>query len=171
MFHRSAAVCPARPATHGGKPAQVRRTRGSPHIFCSSGTRTNGGLILSVWHRLNGCGLLLVLYGSAEVDSTSLTRSGLILEPRILLVSHDLHHRLFRRWSYKLLSASDGRTIVSGDQSSEELVRETLRQVLQLGRHIFNATEQMMVDVRNTFVNEPNASAQQNSLMFIIFCL
>ncbi|ROI83827.1 Tripartite motif-containing protein 47 [Anabarilius grahami] len=82
--------------------------------------------------------------GAAEADSSSLTRSGLILEPRILLVSHDLHSRLFQQWSYKLLSESDGcRTVVSEDQSSEELVRETLRQVLQLGRHLFNAAEQM----------------------------
>uniref|UniRef100_A0A8C1GYX1 Testis expressed 47 n=1 Tax=Cyprinus carpio carpio TaxID=630221 RepID=A0A8C1GYX1_CYPCA len=70
--------------------------------------------------------------------------SGPILEPRILLVSHDLPSRLFQLWSYKLLDESDSqRTLVSDEQSPERLVRDTLHQILRLGRHLLNKTQQI----------------------------
>ncbi|RXN08959.1 putative protein C7orf62-like protein [Labeo rohita] len=57
-----------------------------------------------------------------EENSTFLTRSGPILDPRILLVSHDLPSRLFQHWNYKLLDESDSRrTLVSDEQSPEKL--------------------------------------------------
>ncbi|XP_067225644.1 LOW QUALITY PROTEIN: testis-expressed protein 47 [Chanodichthys erythropterus] len=111
------------------------------------GEEVTGVLLLYPEHALNviECSteaLLSVLQDLRHMEEN--LHSGLILEPRILLVSHDLHSRLFQQWNYKLLSESDGRrTVVSEDQSSEELVRETLRQVLRLGRHLFNAAEQM----------------------------
>ncbi|XP_050980458.1 testis-expressed protein 47 isoform X2 [Labeo rohita] len=68
--------------------------------------------------------------------------SGPILDPRILLVSHDLPSRLFQHWNYKLLDESDSRrTLVSDEQSPEKLVSHTLRQLLRLGRHLFNKTQ------------------------------
>uniref|UniRef100_A0A8C1U3A1 BLUF domain-containing protein n=1 Tax=Cyprinus carpio TaxID=7962 RepID=A0A8C1U3A1_CYPCA len=70
--------------------------------------------------------------------------SGPILEPRILLVSHDLPSRLFQLWSYKLLDETDSqRTLVSDEQSLERLVRDTLHQILRLGRHLLNKTQQI----------------------------
>ncbi|XP_051769645.1 testis-expressed protein 47 isoform X1 [Ctenopharyngodon idella] len=111
------------------------------------GEDVTGVLLLYPEHVLNviECSteaLLSVLQDLRHMEEN--LHSGLILEPRILLASHDLHSRLFQQWNYKLLSESDGRrTVVSEDQSPEELVNETLRQVLRLGRHLFNATEQM----------------------------
>ncbi|XP_016376810.1 testis-expressed protein 47 [Sinocyclocheilus rhinocerous] len=79
-----------------------------------------------------------------EENSCSLPRSGPILEPRILLVSHDLPSRLFQHWSYTLLDESDSqRTLVSDEQSPEELVRDTLHQILRLGCHLLNKTQQI----------------------------
>ncbi|XP_051958226.1 testis-expressed protein 47 [Xyrauchen texanus] len=70
--------------------------------------------------------------------------SGLILEPRVLLVSHNLPSRLFQQWNYKLLSESDSsRPVGSEDQSSEKLVSETLHQLLSLGCHLLNIREQI----------------------------
>ncbi|XP_067286466.1 testis-expressed protein 47 [Pseudorasbora parva] len=69
--------------------------------------------------------------------------SGLIQEPRILLVSHDLQQRLFQKWSFKLLAESEGRTIVSEDQSSEQLLSQTLHQVRRLGQHLLSTAGQM----------------------------
>ncbi|XP_058649260.1 testis-expressed protein 47 isoform X2 [Onychostoma macrolepis] len=67
--------------------------------------------------------------------------SGPILEPRVLLVSHDLPSRLFQRWNYKLLDESDSqRTLVSDEQSPEKLLSDTLHQILRLGHHLFNKT-------------------------------
>ncbi|XP_052468001.1 testis-expressed protein 47 isoform X2 [Carassius gibelio] len=78
-----------------------------------------------------------------ENRSTSLPRSGPILEPRILLVSHDLPRRLFQRWSHKLLDESESqRTLVSDELSPERLVRDTLHQILRLGRLLLNRTQQ-----------------------------
>ncbi|XP_059386290.1 testis-expressed protein 47 isoform X3 [Carassius carassius] len=70
--------------------------------------------------------------------------SGPILEPRILLVSHDLPRRLFQLWSHKLLDESDSQgTLVSDEQSPERLVGDTLHQILRLGRLLLNKTQQI----------------------------
>ncbi|XP_059386289.1 testis-expressed protein 47 isoform X2 [Carassius carassius] len=79
-----------------------------------------------------------------ENRSTSLPHSGPILEPRILLVSHDLPRRLFQLWSHKLLDESDSQgTLVSDEQSPERLVGDTLHQILRLGRLLLNKTQQI----------------------------
>ncbi|CAM4712566.1 unnamed protein product [Leuciscus chuanchicus] len=69
--------------------------------------------------------------------------SGLILTPRILLVTHDLHSRLFQQWNYTLVneSESDGRRTI--DSEDQTLVSETLSRVLRLGRLLLNAAEHM----------------------------
>ncbi|KAI2658219.1 Testis-expressed protein 47 [Labeo rohita] len=64
----------------------------------------------------------------------------------LLSVLQDLRHmeenRLFQHWNYKLLDESDSRrTLVSDEQSPEKLVSHTLRQLLRLGRHLFNKTQ------------------------------
>ncbi|XP_016144444.1 testis-expressed protein 47 [Sinocyclocheilus grahami] len=70
--------------------------------------------------------------------------SGPILEPRILLVTHDLPSRLFQHWSCTLLDECDSqRTLISDEQSPEELVRDTLHQILRLGRLLLNKTQQI----------------------------
>ncbi|XP_056099364.1 testis-expressed protein 47 isoform X1 [Rhinichthys klamathensis goyatoka] len=72
-----------------------------------------------------------------------LRHSVLILNPRILLVTHDLHRRLFQHWNYTLWSEnqSDGRRTIDSDDQT--LVSETLSRVLRLGRLLLNTAEHM----------------------------
>nr|XP_017213904.2 uncharacterized protein C7orf62 homolog isoform X2 [Danio rerio] len=63
----------------------------------------------------------------------------LILHPRILLVSHDLPCRLFPQWFCMMLSESESRrTEASDEQNPEKLLNQTMKQLLQLGCHLYN---------------------------------
>ncbi|XP_043087182.1 testis-expressed protein 47 isoform X2 [Puntigrus tetrazona] len=107
-----------------------------------SGEDVSGLLLLYPRHALlviecSTEALLSVLQDLRHMEENS----GPVLEPRILLVSHDLPSRLFQRWSYKLLDESDSRrTLVSEEQSPEKVLSDTLHQVLRLGQHLFNKT-------------------------------
>nr|XP_055031777.1 testis-expressed protein 47 isoform X1 [Misgurnus anguillicaudatus] len=65
--------------------------------------------------------------------------SAVILKSRVVLVTHDISSRLFQQWSFTLFKEFDSRvTINSEEQNSEELVIQTLHQLLQLSSHLLN---------------------------------
>ncbi|XP_073683787.1 testis-expressed protein 47 [Garra rufa] len=110
-----------------------------------AGEDVSGVLLLYPQHALHviECSteaLLSVLQDLRHMEENS----GPILDPRILLVSHDLPSRLFQHWNYKLLDESDSRqTLVSDEQSPEKLVSHTLHQLLRLGHHLYSKTHQI----------------------------
>ncbi|XP_041075635.1 testis-expressed protein 47-like isoform X3 [Polyodon spathula] len=60
--------------------------------------------------------------------------SALILEPRILVISHDIPNRLFQQWSYKVLSVPARRlTETEQTEPPEKLVSESLTMLMKLG--------------------------------------
>ncbi|XP_065128241.1 testis-expressed protein 47 [Paramisgurnus dabryanus] len=68
-----------------------------------------------------------------------LAHSAVILKSRVVLVSHDISSRLFQQWSFTLFKEFDSRvTINSEEQNSEELLIQTLHQLLQLASHLLN---------------------------------
>ncbi|KAI1886593.1 hypothetical protein AGOR_G00197410 [Albula goreensis] len=63
--------------------------------------------------------------------------SALIVEPRVLVVSHDLRSRLFQDWSYKVLDLpATTLTDRRNREPIETLVSGTLKLILKLGSHL-----------------------------------
>ncbi|XP_035263103.1 testis-expressed protein 47 [Anguilla anguilla] len=70
-------------------------------------------------------------------DIQTRPHSGLILESRILVVSHDIQSRLFQDWSYKVLDLpATTLTDRRKQESIEKLVISTLKLILKLGSHL-----------------------------------
>ncbi|XP_006635508.3 testis-expressed protein 47-like isoform X1 [Lepisosteus oculatus] len=61
----------------------------------------------------------------------------LIVDPKILVMSHDIPNRLFQQWSYKVLKLP-ARTLVdkSHREPTEKLVSESLTLLLRLGTYL-----------------------------------
>ncbi|XP_028675281.1 testis-expressed protein 47 isoform X2 [Erpetoichthys calabaricus] len=73
-------------------------------------------------------------------DAESRSHSPLILEPKVLVMSHDIPHRLFQQWTYKVLSIPSSR--ITGQEHEEptgELILESLSVLLKLGMHFLTS--------------------------------
>ncbi|XP_067164239.1 testis-expressed protein 47-like [Apteryx mantelli] len=64
----------------------------------------------------------------------------LILDPKILVLSHNLPSRLFQQWSYKVLSMSTG-PVGDSAETLEGLVSECLAALLRLGTLLLQCSE------------------------------
>ncbi|XP_029456177.1 testis-expressed protein 47-like [Rhinatrema bivittatum] len=59
----------------------------------------------------------------------------LVLEPRILVMSHNIPNRLFQQWSCKLLDIPN-KKVPFHEESTERIINECITKLLKLGMHM-----------------------------------
>ncbi|KAJ8363113.1 hypothetical protein SKAU_G00119440 [Synaphobranchus kaupii] len=104
-------------------------------------------------------------------DMQSQPCSALILESRILVVSHDVQSRLFQDWSYKVLDLpAMTLTKRSKREPTEKLVTSSLKLILKLGSHLQKASkiQNMSVSAESLLQKVPELFVPQNVLAQLI---
>ncbi|XP_033896785.2 testis-expressed protein 47 isoform X2 [Acipenser ruthenus] len=91
--------------------------------------------------------------------------SALILEPRILVISHDIPNRLFQQWSYKVLSVP-ARRLAAAEQteSHEKLVSESLTMLMKLGVEMLKTPKRSKNSADSVLDKEPELIVPQDNI-------
>ncbi|KAM4663079.1 testis-expressed protein 47-like isoform 2-T2 [Discoglossus pictus] len=95
----------------------------------------------------------------------------LVLEPRILIVSHNIPERLFSQWSFKVLDFLKPQPEVKyTEESTYRLVRDSLRKLLQLSKHIAKYPKGSMNIPDIVFVRAPDLVIPESSIVRLLQC-
>ncbi|KAJ8390690.1 hypothetical protein AAFF_G00100700 [Aldrovandia affinis] len=99
-------------------------------------------------------------------DMQTCPHSALIVEPRVLVVSHDLRSRLFQEWSYKVLDLP-ATTLSDRNRNrepTEKMVTGALKQILKLGSHLLNGRKDSSVSPESLLDQVPELIVPQDVL-------
>ncbi|XP_043924729.1 testis-expressed protein 47 isoform X2 [Protopterus annectens] len=93
----------------------------------------------------------------------------LILEPRILVVSHDIPTRLFYHWSYKVLNLT-ARWLgdISSNEPVERIVNDCLALLLKLGKHLQSSPKNSRVVPDSLIDKVPELIVPQDTIKHLL---
>uniref|UniRef100_A0A8C0G6W0 Uncharacterized protein n=1 Tax=Chelonoidis abingdonii TaxID=106734 RepID=A0A8C0G6W0_CHEAB len=126
----------------------LARCGGEGAVASASKHCVRSGFSTGYWHRLflslqryyqgEGVTGLLLLYPTYVVHTLEVRGRALVLEPKILVLSHNIPSRLFQQWSYKVLAVPSRHLgyDTSREEPIETITGECLAMLLKLGMHL-----------------------------------
>ncbi|XP_053310128.1 testis-expressed protein 47-like [Spea bombifrons] len=95
----------------------------------------------------------------------------LVLDPRIVVMSHDIPSRLFSQWSYKVLHVPAQHL---GDKYANEtvddIISECLTKILKIGKHLTKYPKGSKNIPDSAFEKVPDLIIPQASISFLLHC-
>ncbi|KAG8547918.1 hypothetical protein GDO81_027110 [Engystomops pustulosus] len=95
----------------------------------------------------------------------------LVLDPKIVVTSHNISSRLFSQWSYKVLDVP-GQYL--GDKFSEEatdgIITECLTKILKIGKHLTKYPKGSKNIPDSVFEKVPELTIPQTSILHLLQC-
>ncbi|KAM8946450.1 testis-expressed protein 47 [Pelodytes ibericus] len=95
----------------------------------------------------------------------------LVLDPRILVMSHHLPNRLFSQWSYKVLDVPVQHLESKySDEVNDDIITECLTKLLKIGKHLMKYPKGSKNIPDSVFDRVPELIIMQGSISHLLHC-